>query len=144
VFVHAVGEVVAAPFRMLAIRRHVIATLTRRDLRGRYASSVMGLSWAVIQPLALLVLFTFVFSVILRIRFGGSSSAYFFAAYVFCGMLPWIALQERLSRSSSVIIENVRLIKKVIFPSEILCFTPWRWCRPVSHSSSWSTRCGTS
>jgi len=120
VFLHALGGVVATPFRMLVIRRHVIATLTRRDLRGRYASSVLGLSWAVIQPLALLLLFTFVFSVVLRIRLGWSSSAYLFAAYVFCGMLPWIALQEGLTRSSSVILENVPLIKKVIFPSEIL------------------------
>src|SRR6266404_9480315 len=72
-FLHTLATVVVTPFRTLAIRRHVIATLTRRDLRGRYASSMMGLSWAVIQPLALLLLYTYVFSVVLRIRLGGES-----------------------------------------------------------------------
>jgi lipopolysaccharide transport system permease protein len=81
---------------------------------------VLGLSWAVIQPLALLVLYTFVFSYVLRLRLGGADSTATFALYLFCGMLPWLAFSEGLTRSATVILEQAHLIKKVVFPSEIL------------------------
>lgn len=117
---HRIVRAVVMPFRLLISRWQVIVTLTRRDLRSRYANSMIGVSWAVIQPLVLLLLYTFVFSVILRVRLGETSSPYFFAAYVFAGMLPWIAFQEGLVRSSTAVLENVPLIKKVVFPSEVL------------------------
>jgi ABC-type polysaccharide/polyol phosphate export permease len=83
-------------------------------------TSVLGLSWAVIHPLTLLLLYTFVFSYILRIRFGAAASTASFALYLFCGMLPWIAFSEGVTRSANVILEHAHLIKKVVFPSEIL------------------------
>jgi lipopolysaccharide transport system permease protein len=92
----------------------------RRDIRGRYVTSVMGLSWAIIQPLALLLLYTFVFAYVLKIRFGGNGTTGGFALYLFCGMLPWLAFAEGITRSASVIVEQAPLIKKVVFPSEIL------------------------
>jgi lipopolysaccharide transport system permease protein len=83
-------------------------------------TSVLGLSWALIQPLTLLVLYTFVFSYVLKIRLGGTTSTRSFALYLFCGMLPWIAFSEGVMRSANVILEHTHLIKKVVFPSEIL------------------------
>jgi lipopolysaccharide transport system permease protein len=109
-----------APIRILIVHRKVIGTFVRRDLRGRYVNSVLGLAWAVIQPLSLLVLYTFVFSVVLGIRLGRDTSTAGFAFYLFCGMLPWLAFAEGLSRSASVVIDHAHLIKKVVFPSEIL------------------------
>jgi ABC-type polysaccharide/polyol phosphate export permease len=108
------------PFRTLVQHRKVIGTFVRRDIRARYVNSVLGLSWAVIQPLALLTLYTFVFSVVLGIRLGRDTSTTGFALYLFCGMLPWLAFAEGVTRSASAIVDHAHLIKKVVFPSEIL------------------------
>ena len=116
---HLVAAVLA-PFRTLIVHRKVIGTFVRRDIRGRYVNSVLGLAWAVIQPLSLLVLYTFVFSVVLGIRLGRDTSTTGFAFYLFCGMLPWLAFAEGLTRSTSAIVDHAHLIKKVVFPSEIL------------------------
>jgi lipopolysaccharide transport system permease protein len=74
----------------------------------------------VIQPLALLALYTFVFSGIMSVRLNGSSSTGEFALYAFCGLLPWLAVADALTRSASVLFDQTPLIKKVVFPSEIL------------------------
>lgn len=110
----------AAPFGTLVQHRSTIEAFVRRDIRARFVTSVLGLSWAIIQPLALLSLYTFVFSYILRVRLGGSGTTSSFAVYLFCGMLPWLAFAEGVTRSTSVILEHAHLIKKVLFPSEIL------------------------
>jgi lipopolysaccharide transport system permease protein len=91
-----------------------------RDIRGRYINSALGLWWAVIQPLALLALYTFVFSLVMRGRLGQGEGTTEFALYCFCGLLPWLAVSDALTRSSSVLLEQTPLIKKVVFPSEIL------------------------
>lgn len=117
---NSLREILVTPFRLLVVHRSTIEALVRRDIRARYVSSVMGLSWAVIQPLALLGLYTFIFSYVLRLRLGGSDSTGTFALYLLCGMLPWLAFAEGLTRSASVILEQAHLIKKVVFPSEIL------------------------
>jgi lipopolysaccharide transport system permease protein len=115
-----VAALVLGPFRVLILHWNTIKAFVRRDIHGRYVTSVMGLSWAIIQPLALLLLYTFLFSYILKIRFGAAGSTKSFAVYLFCGMLPWIAFSEGVVRASSVILEQGHLIKKVVFPSEIL------------------------
>ena len=116
----AIGQAVLAPFRALISHRQAIRIFVNRDIRGRYINSALGLWWAVIQPLALLALYTFVFSRIMSIRFSESASTGDFALYVFCGLLPWLAVSDALTRSSSVLLEQTPLIKKVVFPSEIL------------------------
>lgn len=81
---------------------------------------MMGMYWAVIQPLVLMALYTFVFSVVLKVRLGGDGGVTSFAFFLFCGMLPWIAVSEGVTRSTRVVLDHVTLIKKVVFPSEIL------------------------
>lgn len=83
-------------------------------------NSLLGLSWAIVQPLALLALYTFVFSHIMQVRFTGDGAAANFPLYLFCGMLPWLAFADGVTRASSVLVEQTALIKKVVFPSEIL------------------------
>ena len=109
-----------SPFRTLAVHRQALEIFVGRDLRGRYVSSALGLWWAVIQPLALLTLYTFVFSVIMKVRWGEEQGTGQFAVYLFCGLLPWLAFADAVTRSASVIVEQTPLIKKVAFPSEIL------------------------
>ena len=109
-----------APFRVLIAHRQAIQIFVNRDIRGRYIDSALGLWWAVIQPMALLALYTFVFSSIMSIKWNGGSGAGEFALYAFCGLLPWLAVSDALTRSSSILLDQTPLIKKVVFPTEIL------------------------
>jgi len=115
-----IADALLAPFRTLVRHRSTIEAFVRRDIRARYVNSVLGLSWAILVPLTLLSLYTFVFSYILKLRLGGSGTTASFAVYLFCGMLPWLAFAEGVTRSTSVVLEHAHLIKKVVFPSEIL------------------------
>jgi ABC-type polysaccharide/polyol phosphate export permease len=92
----------------------------KRDLVARYKGSAMGLFWAVIQPLVMLVLYTFVFSTIMKVRVGAQEGTGSFALYLLCGLLPWNAFAEPLQRSTGIVLEHSNLIKRVIFPAEIL------------------------
>ena len=109
-----------APFRVLIAHRQAIQIFVNRDIRGRYINSALGVWWAVIQPVALLALYTFVFSSIMSIRWNESSGAGEFALYAFCGLLPWLAVADALTRASSILLDQTPLIKKVVFPTEIL------------------------
>jgi ABC-type polysaccharide/polyol phosphate export permease len=116
----AVGRLAVAPFRSLVVHRQAIRIFVGRDIRGRYVNSALGLWWAVIQPLALLTLYTFVFSIVMKQRLSQSDGTGEFALYLFCGLLPWLAFADATTRSASVIVDQTPLIKKVVFPTEIL------------------------
>lgn len=97
----------------------LLRELVKRDLQGRYSGSLLGFFWALVQPLWQFVLFTFVFSTVMRVSPVGERTASF-AVFLFSGLLPWLAFHETLVRSSTAITDNAALIKKVTFPSEIL------------------------
>lgn len=100
-------------------RAFLLRELIRRDFQGRYAGSVLGLVWSFVQPLWMLVLFSFVFSTVMKISLVGQRTGSF-GIFLFCGLLPWMALQEGVMRSSTAITDNANLVKKLSFPSEIL------------------------
>ena len=108
------------PFRVLLARREAIRFFVARDIRARYVNSVLGVWWAVIQPLVLLTLYTFIFSRVMNARFGVGAGDGDYALYLFCGLLPWLAFSDGVTRSATVLLEQTPLIKKVVFPSEIL------------------------
>lgn len=99
----------------------MVKELVRRDLRGRYAGSVLGLVWSFLQPVWQLVLFSFVFATVLKVTPVGERTQSF-AVFLFCGLLPWLALQEGVQRSITAITDNAALVKKLSFPAEILVF----------------------
>jgi lipopolysaccharide transport system permease protein len=105
------------------LKRHLflLRELVKRDFQGRYAGSLLGFVWSFVQPLWLLALFTFVFSTVLKIRVvdAGNPGGHF-ASFLFSGLLPWIAVQEGVLRSSTSITDNAVLVKKLRFPAEIL------------------------
>jgi lipopolysaccharide transport system permease protein len=111
---------------ILGLYRHraIIWSFVKRDLLARYRGSTVGLFWSVVHPLIMLGLYTFVFSTIMKIRVGVSEGTEQFALYLFCGLLPWNAFAEGLNRSTGVILENANLIKRAVFPSEILPIYP--------------------
>lgn len=111
----------APPTPSLPAARHLflLRELVRRDFKGRYAGSVLGFVWSFVHPLFLLALFSFVFAGILKVRPVGQSTDNF-GLFLFAGLLPWMAIQEGVMRSSSAITDNAELVKKLTFPSQIL------------------------
>lgn len=94
--------------------------LVKRDVKGRYVGSSLGFFWSFLQPLLQLILFTFVFSYVLKISLLGERGVENFAFFLFAGLLPWMGIQEMLIRSTTVINEQAPLIKKLAFPPELL------------------------
>ncbi len=86
----------------------------------RYIGSVMGLFWSVVHPVFTLLLYTLVFSKVIRPDWPQAQTVGSFARFVFAGLLSWIQFHEAVSRCASIFIENGNLIKKVKFPVELL------------------------
>lgn len=110
---------VAQPAGLWA-RRELIGLMVHRDFVGRYRGSLLGAFWPVINPLGHLLLYTFLFSIILKVRLGNDASTSNFALYLMAGLLPWGCLSESLSRATSAITESPNLVKRVVFPLETL------------------------
>lgn len=94
--------------------------MVQRELSSRYKGSVMGLGWAIISPAVMIVIFTIIFSGIFGARFSNTSGHLSFAVYLFCGLLPWIAFSESVQRATNSLLENINLVKRVVFPVEAL------------------------
>lgn len=102
----------------------LLARMVERDLRSKYVGSMIGLFWTVINPLLLLLVFTFIFSVIFRARFNNQPGVASSALYILCGLIPWLGFQEGIARSSSYLTENRSLVSRVKFPVHILPGVP--------------------
>ena len=105
-------------FRQVLRYRSLIASLVARDLKARYRGSVLGFFWSFVNPLLLLLVYTFVFTVVLPgVRPPELNP---FALFMFCGILPWTWFSSSLLESSNVLIAGSNLIRKVLFPAEVL------------------------
>ena len=102
--------------------RYLIAQMTRRDVVGRYKGSVLGLVWSFLTPILMLVVYTFVFSVVFKARWGtdGDESKTQFALVLFVGMIVHGLFAEVLNRAPGLILSNVNYVKKVVFPLDVL------------------------
>ncbi|MFH0793419.1 MAG: ABC transporter permease [bacterium] len=100
--------------------RGLLRSLVKRDLRGRYVGSMMGLFWTVIHPLIMIAIYVFVFTTIWKgpRLYGGKHVNY--AIYLCSGMLPWMCVLDAVLASCTIILGNAPLMKKVVFPSAIL------------------------
>ena len=105
--------------RALYRYRSLIADFVRKDFVGKYKGATIGFTWSIITPLVIILIFTFVFSTILKVRFGGGRTADFIV-YFLCGMIPWLTFSEALNRSASLIRDNAHFVQRVIFPVEVL------------------------
>ena len=102
--------------RQLPRYRGLIQSLVSRELKARYRGSVLGFFWSFVNPLLLLLVYTFIFAYIMPPP--GDIDNY--ALFLFTGLLPWTWFSASLLESSSVLITGGNLIKKVMFPAEIL------------------------
>ena len=98
--------------------REMVFSLVKRDLRGRYKGSVLGFFWTFLNPLLQLIVYTFVFSTIMR---AGIEDYYLF---LFVALVPWTYFSASVAGGAGCIIEQQNLIKKIYFPREVL---------PISH-----------
>lgn len=103
-------------------QRQLIKQMAWREVAGRYKGSVMGLLWSFINPVLMLTVYTFVFSVVFKARWGvsGGDSKATFALILFVGLIVHGLLAEALNRAPTLILNNTNYVKKVIFPLEVL------------------------
>ncbi|WP_353361817.1 ABC transporter permease [Acidovorax sp. FG27] len=97
--------------------------MARREVVGRYKGSAMGLLWSLINPLMMLVIYTFVFSVVFKAKWHAGDAAEprsQFAILLFAGMIVQAFFAEVLNRSPQLIVANANYVKKVVFPLEVL------------------------
>jgi len=97
--------------------RGLIQSLVARELKARYRGSVLGFFWSFVNPLLLLLIYTFVFTYVLENR---APDLQPYALFMFCGILPWTWFSSALSEAAGSLISGGNLIKKVLFPAEIL------------------------
>jgi lipopolysaccharide transport system permease protein len=108
------------PLWQLPSRAELILSFTKRELIGRYKGSALGIAWAILTPVVMIAIFTFIFAGIFGARFGINHSHWDYALYLFCGLLPWSMFQESVQQSSNTIVANANLVKRVVFPLEAL------------------------
>ena len=104
------------PFESLLAYRELIKNLVYRDLKIKYKQSLLGILWSLLNPLLMLVIYSFAFQYIMRIPVEGVPFTVFFMV----ALLPWNFLAGSLSLSVSSVVDNSGLIQKVYFPREIL------------------------
>ncbi len=115
---------IAAMVKSFWLNRILIFTLANRDVVGRYRGSFMGITWSFFNPLLMLAIYTFVFSVVFKARWGiaAQESKVDFAIMLFIGMIIHGLFAECINRAPGLILSNVNYVKKVVFPLDIL---PW-------------------
>jgi len=104
--------------------RRLIWQMSKREVVGRYRGSVMGLAWSFFNPILMLAVYTFVFSMVFKARWGidGEEGKVDFAIVLFVGLIVHALFAECVNRAPGLILTNVSYVKKVVFPLEIL---PW-------------------
>ncbi|RUR42373.1 ABC transporter permease [Vreelandella populi] len=102
--------------------RDLIITMTKRDVAGRYRGSVLGLFWSFLNPVFMLLVYTFVFSVVFNARWGVTEeeTSTQFAVVLFAGLVVHSFFAEVLSKAPGLILGSSNYVKKVVFPLEIL------------------------
>jgi lipopolysaccharide transport system permease protein len=98
--------------------RLLIQSLVGRELKARYRGSVLGFFWSFVNPLLLLLTYGLVFTYMLPVRRSPEMEPYFL--YLFCGILPWTWFNASILEAAGVLISGGNLIKKVLFPAEVL------------------------
>ena len=132
--------------------RVLIQNLVVRELKARYRGTVLGFLWSFVNPLLLMIVYSVVFGFIIRPRDPAfDNNPIIYALYLFCGILPWTWFSSSSVESANILMIQGNLIKKVLFPAEILpvvvvtsnfinfllsACPSWSLPRPPSRSSS--------
>jgi len=111
-----------AIFRSIKQNWSLILDMTKREIKKKYRGAFLGLAWSFINPLLMLIVYTFVFSFVFKARWGLSESEnrLDFAITLFAGLIVFGIFSESIQQSAELIINNANYVKRVIFPLEIL------------------------
>lgn len=96
--------------------RGFIGGSIKREFQSRYRSSMLGAAWAVINPLAMIMVYTVIFSRVMRAKLPGVDNAFAYGIYLCAGILAWSLFAEIVTRAQNVFLEHANLIKKLSFP----------------------------
>lgn len=107
-------------FAQLWRQRQLLRQLTNRAVQMRFRGSFLGLLWAILNPIFMLLVYTFVFSVILKVRWNGQGSTFFFAMNLYCGLIVYGIFAESVGSASVQVLSNPSYVKKIVFPLETL------------------------
>jgi lipopolysaccharide transport system permease protein len=105
----------------------LLRTLVRRDLDARYKGSVLGNLWPLVNQLSQLLIYTYVFSIVLKVKLslhGVPDNNFTFGLWLFAGLLPWISFTGGLAQAAISVIAQPNLVKKVVFPLVLLPLVP--------------------
>lgn len=106
----------------------LLRILVKRDLEARYKGSILGNLWSVVNQLSQLLIYTYVFSVILKVKLSlkglPEENSLVFGLWLFAGLLPWIAFTGGLTQATNSVIAQTNLVKKVVFPLALLPLVP--------------------
>lgn len=102
----------------------LLKTLVQREMAARYKGSILGNLWPLLNQLAQLLIFTYVFAIVLQVKLSlrnmPSDNSFVFGLWLFAGLLPWIAISSGLTQAASSVITQPNLVKKVVFPLTLL------------------------
>ena len=110
-------------FRALWAYRGFILGSVQREFQSKYRNSLLGAAWTVINPLAMILVYTVIFAQVMRARLPGADSTFAYSIYLCAGVLTWGLFAEITGRAQNVFLENANLLKKLSFP---------RLCLPVT------------
>ena len=105
----------------------LLRTLVRRDLDARYKGSVLGNLWPLVNQLSQLLIYTYVFSIVLKVKLslhGVPDNNFTFGLWLFAGLLPWMSFTSGLTQAAISVIAQPNLVKKVVFPLALLPLVP--------------------
>lgn len=108
-----------ALFLPLRSYKYLLLQLTQREIKSRYKQSFVGYAWVILNPLAQLMVYSFVFSVVFR--FPTNNIPY--VIFLYAGLLPWGLLQGSISSATQSLVDNAALIRKVSFPREVIPYS---------------------
>lgn len=108
--------------RNILRHRYLLFEFSQRDFKARFAGSTLGVLWALLQPLLMLCIYSYVFSVIFQVKWGGQEgfSNLDFAMTIFSGLIIFQIFSDPMYRCSNILTSNSNFVKKVVFPLEIL------------------------
>lgn len=104
------------PIRSLWNYRGFILGSVRREFQAKYRNSLLGAAWSVLNPLAMILIYTVIFSQVMKAKMPGVDSTFSFGIYLCAGVLTWQFFAEIVGRAQTVFIENANMLKKLSFP----------------------------
>jgi lipopolysaccharide transport system permease protein len=111
----------------LWVKLDLLKTLVQRDLEARYKGSVLGNSWALLNQLAQLLVYTYLFSIVLKVKLSIKElpdNDFTFGLWLFAGLIPWVAFTSGFAQSAMTVIGQPNLVKKIVFPLGLLPLVP--------------------